>query len=137
MKNSIHLGPIPFPATARRRSFFQRELLGDLADGQALLHIRIEDSAHHGRFVVSDLYVRCHAVTARDAHITERNLPSNNLAAPGPVELATPIPFGDLRPLKLGHSSGDLVHEFRKRIVCGPTLQEDGLHSESFQLFQN
>jgi len=39
---------------------------------------------------------------ARDAHITERNLPSNNLAAPGPVELATPIPFGDLRPQSFG-----------------------------------
>jgi len=73
MKNSIHLGPIPFPATARRRSFFQRELLGDLADGQAdgqaLLHIRIEDSAHHGRFVVSDLHVRCHAVTERPGRL--------------------------------------------------------------------
>ena len=137
VQDAIHGGPMPFPATARIRSSLQRQLLGNVADRLASLHIGIEDSAHHNRFVFPDLRVRRHTVTAWNAHVSEGNFSSHNLAASRSVELAPPVPFGNLRTLELGHCSRDLVHELRERIVGRPTLQEDGLHSETFQLLQN
>src|ERR1700686_4942981 len=96
MKNSIHGIEIPFPTTTRRRSSLQCELLGDLANGPALLRIEIKNSANHQRFVLIDLHMWRHTVTTWNAHITERGSPSNNLTTPSSVKLPPPIPFNNL-----------------------------------------
>jgi hypothetical protein len=70
-----------------------------------LLRIDIKDSANHHRFVLIDLHMWRHTVTTWNAHITERGSPSNNLTTPSSVELAAPIPFDNLRPLKLSYGA--------------------------------
>src|SRR5215467_3122133 len=137
MKNSIHGIEIPFPTTTWRQNSLQCELLCDLTNRPALLHIEIKDSANHHRFVLIDLHMCRHTVTTWNAQITKRGSPVDHFTTPSSVELAAPIPFDNLRPFELSYGSGDLVRKLRERIVGRTALQENCLHSESFHLLQN
>src|SRR5213593_3696114 len=136
-QNPIHCGPTPLSAVFRRRCPIQSELLGNLTNRQVPAHIGVEDPLHDNGLGFLYFGMRRHTITAWNFHITERDVRRNNLSTTCAVEFATPVSFGNLRALELGHGSCDLVHQLRKRIVGCAALQENRLHAEPFQLIQD
>ncbi|CAA9266379.1 MAG: hypothetical protein AVDCRST_MAG27-2839 [uncultured Craurococcus sp.] len=112
------------------------EPLEDLAHRQALLHEPVVEHADEGRLGLVDDQVPRHAVALGHVAVAVGRAPADEVALARLLQLATPEPLAQQRPLVLGDGALDLQQELVAGGVGERVVEEDDLAALAAELLQ-